>query len=328
MANILVFDECLVSRALIGQQLTTEGDWFVTNVDSVEHALRQLESAPFDAVISEASSPSGTNFELLIAVKERYPKLPVVMLTSDGQSKTVMRALELGASSYINKDAMSLRRLADTLDSVLSATKHTRDRQVLLKCMASSENQFTLDNNISMIRALQQRIFDSMKMFGVATDEDEMRVSLVLEEAFANAIYHGNLELSSELKEAEDGLFHALANERARSAPWCDRRVRLTERIDREQAVIIIEDEGRGFNVNRHKDCRDDENMGRASGRGMTLMRAFMDEVIYNERGNQVTLIKRRPSPVPVPASETAKSLDQVLKMAGCADGGMPVLSR
>ena len=319
MANVLVFDECQVSQALIGRQLTIEGGWYVTNVESVELALQTLEHAPFDVVISETSSPGSSNFELLTAVKERFPKLPVVMLTSDGQSKSVMQALELGASSYINKDATSLRRLADTLDSVLSATKRTRDRQVLLKCMTSSENEFVLDNNISMIRALQQRILDSMKMFGVATDEDEMRVSLVLEEAFANAIYHGNLELSSELKEAEDDLFHSLANERSRMAPYCDRRVRLTERVDHEQAVIVIEDEGKGFNVKKHKDCRDEENMERASGRGMTLMRAFMDEVTYNDRGNQVTLVKRRAAPVPAPVEESVNSMDEVLEMAGVA---------
>lgn len=319
MKNVLVFDECQVSQALIGRQLTTDGGWFVRNVESVEHALQSLERAPFDVVISETCSPGSSNFELLTAVKERFPKLPVVMLTSDGQSKTVMQALELGASSYINKDAKSLRRLADTLESVLSATKRTRDRQVLLKCITSSENHFVLDNNISMIRALQQRILDSMKMFGVASDCDEMRVSLVLEEAFANAIYHGNLELSSELKEAEDGLFHSLANERARSAPWCNRRVRLTERVDHEQAVIVIEDEGCGFNVSRHKDCRKEENMERASGRGMTLMRAFMDEVIYNDRGNQVTLIKRRAASVPARVKESVNSMDEVLEMAGVA---------
>ena len=321
MANVLVFDDCQVSQALIGQQLSKENGWFVTNVESVENALQYLERAPFDVVISETNSPCSSNFELLTAVKERFPKLPVVMLTSDGQSRTVMQALELGASSYINKDAMSLRRLADTLDSVLSAAKRTRDRQVLLNCMTSSENEFVLDNNISMIRALQQRILDSMKMFGVASDSDEMRVSLVLEEAFANAIYHGNLELSSELKEAEDGLFHSLANERSRMAPYCDRRVRLTERVDHEQAVIVIEDEGKGFNVSKHKDCRDEENMGRASGRGMTLMRAFMDEVSFNDRGNQVTLIKRRPAPVPVPARvyESANLMDGVLELAGIA---------
>ncbi|HOF18390.1 MAG TPA: ATP-binding protein [Phycisphaerae bacterium] len=52
-------------------------------------------------------------------------------------------------------------------------------------------------------------------------------------------------------------------------------------------------DEGTGFDPTRVPDPTADENLEKPSGRGLMLMRAYMDEVRYNDRGNQVFLMKR-----------------------------------
>jgi anti-sigma regulatory factor (Ser/Thr protein kinase) len=57
-----------------------------------------------------------------------------------------------------------------------------------------------------------------------------------------------------------------------------------------------VKDDGPGFDVGALPDPRDPEYMLRASGRGVLLMRTFMDEVVFNAAGNEVTLIKRRSS--------------------------------
>jgi DNA-binding NarL/FixJ family response regulator len=304
MANVLLFDECKLSRVLVKRLLGNSGSWSVECVDAVDDAMEYLRMAPVDVVITDMSYPEDNCFELLQLIRSEFPTTPVVVLTATTSTSLIMKAIQSGATTYMQKDTISLRRLADTLDGVLSAARRVRDREVLLRCMASSENQFVLENDISMIRALQQRIMDSLKMFGIGEVGDEMRISLVLEEAFANAIYHGNLELSSTLKEEENNLFEELAKQRCREEPYCHRRVRLTEHIDREKATIIIEDEGNGFDVSKIPDCCSEEGQGKASGRGMMLMRAFMDEVHYNAKGNQLTLIKWRNRPEPAPQSD------------------------
>ena len=58
--------------------------------------------------------------------------------------------------------------------------------------------------------------------------------------------------------------------------------------------VVIIKDEGEGFDPAALPDPTDAENIDRPCGRGVMLMRAFMDEVRYNARGNEVTLIRKR----------------------------------
>jgi anti-sigma regulatory factor (Ser/Thr protein kinase) len=130
-----------------------------------------------------------------------------------------------------------------------------------------------------------------------------VRLSVALEEGLMNAIIHGNLEVSSKLREQADGAYERLIERRRRQHRFAVRRARITCQIDRTAARIVIRDEGPGFDVTSLPDPRDPERLALASGRGILLMRTFMDEVTYNGAGNEVTLVKRR---VPEPPSEVA----------------------
>ena len=72
---------------------------------------------------------------------------------------------------------------------------------------------------------------------------------------------------------------------------------RPPERVDligQERVVVEIEDEGPGFDVEDVPDPTAEENLEKPSGRGIMLMRAFMDRVEYLDRGNRVVLEKSR----------------------------------
>ena len=64
-----------------------------------------------------------------------------------------------------------------------------------------------------------------------------------------------------------------------------------------EGAVYRIHDQGRGFDPKSLPDPTDPRNLERSSGRGLLLMRTFMDDVSFNSTGNLVTMIKRRDKP-------------------------------
>jgi len=95
-------------------------------------------------------------------------------------------------------------------------------------------------------------------------------VRLALEEAIINAMKHGN------------------GMDKARS-------VTITYSADRAEFAVSIEDEGAGFDPNAVPDPTADENLENPHGRGLTLMRAYMDEVTFNEKGNRVTMRKKAP---------------------------------
>jgi anti-sigma regulatory factor (Ser/Thr protein kinase) len=109
-----------------------------------------------------------------------------------------------------------------------------------------------------------------------------------------NAIQHGNLELASELREVDGGKpYYELAERRRSEAPYRDRRVRLTAELRRDEMRYTITDEGRGFDPTALPDPTDLSQIDKVSGRGLLLIRTFMDDVQHNATGNQITMTKR-----------------------------------
>ena len=64
--------------------------------------------------------------------------------------------------------------------------------------------------------------------------------------------------------------------------------------MTREAVRITIRDQGPGFDPSRLPDPTVPENIGKISGRGLLLIRTFMDDVRFNETGNEITLVKKK----------------------------------
>jgi serine/threonine-protein kinase RsbW len=74
------------------------------------------------------------------------------------------------------------------------------------------------------------------------------------------------------------------------------KRVTIEISVDDDRVEIDIEDEGTGFDYTHVEDPRKEENLLRDSGRGVMLIRSFLDKVQYQGRGNRVRLVKYRSS--------------------------------
>src|SRR5262249_32366566 len=123
---------------------------------------------------------------------------------------------------------------------------------------------------------------------------ERMRVGVALQEALLNAIYHGNLEVSSELRQEDEKAFHNLARQRRQQPPYRARRVHLHAKATPAQAIYRVTDEGNGFDPSLLPDPCDPAQMERVGGRGLLLIRTFMDNVHHNARGNEIIMVKRR----------------------------------
>jgi len=64
--------------------------------------------------------------------------------------------------------------------------------------------------------------------------------------------------------------------------------------LTRHEGRFIIRDEGAGFDIDNLPDPTDPENLLKPSRRGIMLNNSFMDEVTFNDAGNEICLIKRR----------------------------------
>jgi serine/threonine-protein kinase RsbW len=121
---------------------------------------------------------------------------------------------------------------------------------------------------VSELHPLVERVGAAMAAAGFPGC-DAFAVRLALEEAVVNAIKHGHQHDPS-------------------------KAVRVAYRVGPDRVVLEIEDEGPGFRPADVPDPLEPENLERACGRGVFLMRHYMNEVAFNERGNRVTLCKWR----------------------------------
>lgn len=122
-----------------------------------------------------------------------------------------------------------------------------------------------------------------------------MKVTLALVEGITNAIVHGNLAISSSLKEAGDRAYIDAITSRCADPEYAGRVVDVRSTFDGKDLRWVISDQGAGFDVDRALRQLDDPDPDplRPSGRGLMLMRAFMDEMRYEDRGRRLVLSLR-----------------------------------
>jgi len=291
--TILLVDDSSVQRRIVHNLLDGAGTWKVLHAADGVAALEMIEKHQPNLVLTDVYMPRMDGLALVEQVRDRFPHIPVVLMTGMGSEQTAVAALKAGAADYVPKRAM-VSDLGPILERVLGNAKAEMARLRLLDGMTGRLTRFVLVNDPRLVPPLVTQLRDDLLAVGVCNRHSATRVGIALEESMLNAVYHGNLEISSKLKENGDGPFHALAAERRATEPYAARRVRVISRVTQAKATFIITDEGPGFDVTSLPDPTDPANLEKPSGRGLMLMRAFMDDVKYNATGNRCTMVKLR----------------------------------
>ena len=125
---------------------------------------------------------------------------------------------------------------------------------------------------MSQLNSLEQGYRVADALLGELKDKGYSEVTvfavrLAIEEALNNAIRHGN-------------------------AMDPDKTAELVYEVTDEHVDIRISDEGPGFDFEDVPDPTLDENLDKPTGRGLMLIRAYMDTVEFNEKGNELHMVK------------------------------------
>ena len=292
--TVLVAEDSKTQSVLIRSLLEKAGFNTVTAANGRE-ALEMIRNMPPDVVITDLNMPEMNGLELVEAVHADFPDIPVILATGVGSEEIAAAALRKGAASYVPK--RNLKDLIPTLQRVLAVAHADRASDQLSACATFSEVHFSLPNDGSLAAPLVAQIKRMVERFRLRDGSGAMRVAMALDEALQNAMIHGNLEVSSKLREGDDAnSYYALASERRQQRPYMDRRVHVRAFVTPGMAEIRIRDEGSGFNPAAIPDPTDPAYLDRPCGRGLWLIHAFMDEVRHNPTGNEITMILRHDS--------------------------------
>jgi anti-sigma regulatory factor (Ser/Thr protein kinase) len=177
---------------------------------------------------------------------------------------------------------------------VFRAVEARRHREQVRKYLERTESLFVVGYETDGPAALVSHLQSNLTRIDFCDETELYQISTALAEAIDNAIDHGNLELDSEFRERDNDGYTKLRQERTALPPYSDRQVRVTERLIPGEVTYVIRDEGPGFDSSRVPDPRNPKNLLKPSGRGLMLIRTFMDQVTFNDTGNEVTITKRR----------------------------------
>ncbi len=291
--TILVVDDSQLEQRYVARLLESHGGWRIHFARSGAEALDIVASNPPSVVLTDMQMPGMTGLILVEKLRAQFPQVPVVLMTGSGSERIAVDALKAGAADYVPKQALA-HDLAHVLERVLSVRQAEFRRFRVLAGMIRRNSQFLLENDPSLVPPLVSLFREDMMEVGLCNLSEATRAGIALEEAVLNAVYHGNLEVSSDLRQSGDDAFHQLALERRQLEPYRSRRVLVTARLSPQRAIFIITDQGPGFDISKLPDPTEPEHIDRPSGRGVLLMRAFMSEVRFNSTGNRVTLVKTR----------------------------------
>jgi CheY-like chemotaxis protein len=292
MPRVLVVEDSADQARFITALLEKDGFTVDLTANGVE-ALAAIGRHLPDVILTDLRMPEMNGLELVEAVTSKHPSLPVVLMTAFGSEEVAVTALRRGAASYIPKDLLE-GELIDTLTGVVAITESKLQQQRVLEHMTSMTLTFELPNDDSVIPGLVTYLEQDLKTrYGSAHESDALHVGVSLNEALINAMHHGNLELSSEIRETDHRQFYELVKQRRTEPPYRGRRVNVRVRMSPTQVVYVVRDEGPGFDPDALPDPTDPSNVLKVSGRGLYLISTFMDEVSHNDQGNEITMVKR-----------------------------------
>jgi serine/threonine-protein kinase RsbW len=129
-------------------------------------------------------------------------------------------------------------------------------------------HQIVIPSDLHVARQVEEQIVRQTEPLGYSS-QCAFAIRLALEEAIVNAHKHGN-------------------------GGDPNKRIIVSYDIRPDRAVVRVRDEGKGFDPHGVPDPTSPDRIPLPDGRGIMLMRAYLDEVTYNEQGNEVELVKER----------------------------------
>jgi len=137
-------------------------------------------------------------------------------------------------------------------------------------------HQVVIPSDLQAARQVEEHLLSLVQKAGYS-QECAFAIRLALEEALVNAHKHGNR-----------------GNH--------EKTITISYAINEHQVIFRVRDQGPGFEPFRVPDPTSPDRLSLPTGRGIMLMRSYLDELAYNDQGNEVQLIKeRRPCPHPHP---------------------------
>ncbi len=272
--RILIVDDDPDVHALLGTTLKA-ADREIDSAYDGEDGLARVQAAPYDLVITDVNMPGIDGMDLLARVRQIRPETRVVVMTAASTPENIIRAIREQAFTWFSKP-FTIPAVQDMVERALCSHPCPEDIEVL------SAQPHWLGLRLRCKMETADRILQFLREMGMDLPHAEQEsIATAFREILLNAIEHGG-----------------------GSNP--DKTVSITYVRTKRMIFYYIRDPGKGFSAHQlthaavsnpddspfmHAEVR--EQLGlRPGGFGIMMSRQLVDELVYNDPGNEVLLIK------------------------------------
>ena len=294
----LVVDDEEDSRTILRRVAEKQGFRVVEGKDGVEAVALAQDLRPA-MILMDIGMPRMNGLEALGAIREADPHVPVVIVSAAERPESGEQALDLGAVNFVLKP-FDLREIRFVIDRIRAAIREEEDLRPALSMLVERRTVLAVPSDLTLLASVVAYLGRELRVHFPGFDVPVTEVKLALYEAIANAIEHGNLEIDYETKTKamnEEGGIRALIEHRRTDPKYRDRRLRVEGEYEAASVTYRIGDQGPGFSPSQVEEQHNLGDVTALHGRGIHLMRHYMDEVSWNATGNEIRLklaLKRR----------------------------------
>jgi serine/threonine-protein kinase RsbW len=241
--RILIVESRDDARAGLAQALSALGHDVTATCDR-EEALAREDLAEFDLVVSDLDD--------------------IEPSAAPNKTADIVKAFKIGVTSSQTRRAIACIR--EIIKRTLSFKRQRIDATEEITHVREKID-LELPSDLTLMNAVLEYLLDRVGRLGLIKPE-QSNLFVALDEAFVNAVKHGNRNDPTKL-------------------------LRVTAELSAHEAIFTVEDEGEGFDVQEIPDPRDPANLFKSSGRGVLLIYNIMDEVEYSAGGSRLKMVKR-----------------------------------
>jgi FixJ family two-component response regulator len=244
--------------------------------------------------VTDVRMPEMDGLQLIRAIKRMRPSLPTVAMTAYGSEETAIEALRAGATNYLRKP-FKTQEFLTVVRKCLELAQSRKGRTTTLAHLRENLKHFEIPARLEVARAVIPHLTEDLVDLGILEAQDLLNLEVALEEALSNAIIHGTLALTDEahkLRQDREAFERAYLNRR-NDPRFAGKTVSVWSRLTPLDATFTIEDRGPGFDPDALPPAQELTTLQGVHGRGLMLIRLFMDEVVHENGGRRIKMVKR-----------------------------------
>lgn len=244
----------------------------ITAQDGLD-ALNLLKSEKVDLIITDLKMPHMDGLTFIVKSREINPRIPIAVISGYGDIKNATFALNRGAFNFITKP-FTIKEVENIIRKGLRLRELSLGTDKLLQNV-TNRTEISIPSYPHLLPSAIFYIMKECQWRGIDNENVLNNISVCTDEILTNALIHGNGGNS-------------------------EKKISISLNFDAEKFTLVVKDEGKGFDARKFSAQLKGNPSDIPAKRGLFIVEYLMDEISFNDKGNEITATMYLKETVPV----------------------------